>query len=69
MTNKFNTIYQQILEMNTSGDAFGSPAVQNPLDVYAPGDSRIPFIMGMDKNKRLKVLMQRRKLKNERKQK
>ena len=51
---KFNTLCKKIIE-NVSGGADSAIGVPGgPGDIYAPGDSRIPSILGAKKKKKQK---------------
>lgn len=66
--NTFNKIYKQILEDNTAGPGgvFGDyqQSQFSSDNLYAPGDARIPKVLGAKKRKgkKLKIPLQRRNL-------
>lgn len=66
--NTFNDLYQQILEDNTAGPGgvFGNyqQSQFSSDSLYAPGDARIPKVLGAKKtkNKKRKIPIQRRNL-------
>jgi hypothetical protein len=50
---KFNNLYTKLFEDNSVGDVMGvAPASVFSSDSYAPGDNRIPQILGMGKAKK-----------------
>lgn len=53
---KFNNFYNTLLETMTDARVLGSSlnATQFSADTYAPGDTRIPKILGMGKGKKKK---------------
>ena len=55
--NKFDKLVKQILENMTTGSVFGAgqahPAAPGQSsDFYAPGDTRIPSVLGVKKKKK-----------------
>jgi hypothetical protein len=47
---KFNSLFKKLLEFTTTdaniGDGNAGPAVSQSADTYAPGDGRLPKVMG-----------------------
>lgn len=47
---KFNNLYKTLMEDNTVGDVLGATQVsQFSGDTYAPGDARLPKVLGATK--------------------
>jgi hypothetical protein len=63
--NNFDKTYLKILENMTTGSVFGAnqahpPETGQSSDFYAPGDARIPHILGAKKGKKRKAKVIRR---------
>lgn len=57
--NNFDKLYKKLLENMTTGSVFGAGQAHAPVtgqssDFYAPGDARIPSILGVKKSKKKK---------------
>ena len=58
--NKFDNLVKQLLEDMTTGSVLGTgqahpAAAGQSSDFYAPGDARIPSILGVKKGKKKKL--------------
>jgi hypothetical protein len=65
--NNFDKAYFKILENMTTGSVFGAGQAHPPVagqssDFYAPGDTRMPSILGTKKGKKRKAKVIRRTL-------
>jgi hypothetical protein len=63
--NNFDKAYLKILENMTTGSVFGAgqshpPVAGQSSDFYAPGDTRMPHILGAKKGKNRKAKVIRR---------
>ena len=55
--NKFDKLYKNLIENMTTGSVFGTGQAHAPQpgqssDFYAPGDARVPTILGSKKKKK-----------------